>query len=94
MSTEKNWSDRFDEIFVTAIDGSLVYNSQEKGVVSMGVKAFFQSELEKLGREILDERDNPHNMALLGADRKQNCESAVDTDVIIEAFKKLGVKIK
>jgi hypothetical protein len=72
--TNKTWRDRFDERFPK--NGFATYRQ---------VKAFFQSELEKLGRELLTKQE-------LG-DTAQKYGQIVMVDEIIDTLAKWGVKI-
>jgi hypothetical protein len=86
MPDNKTWSDRFDEEFVKDngenINPSFIDPNGDVGPV----KAFFQNELEKLGRELLTKQE-------LG-DTAQKYGQIVMVDEIIDTLAKWGVKME
>ena len=64
--------DKFDTIFVTAINGSLAYNSTERGVVGDGVKLLLEQSLKEIAHKTAEAMlfalyaDQEHNGKILG----------------------------
>jgi len=79
----KTFDELFDEIFTTALQGSLVYNSEEKGVVAIGVKQFFKDYLDKeLERKDLHCHEVINDMV---AEHKKEMEAVYSAnDILLE----------
>ena len=71
--------DKFDTIFVTAINGSLAYNSTERGVVGDGVKLLLEQSLKEIAHKTAEAMEiKPEQNVAIG--ERQWC---------IECFKRI-----